>query len=361
MMDAVRAAHQGVAAFFGWWMHELAGLLPQRLRRVVRRERRGLILMLGRDESSVLERTSEGERLIGSVPGEAPDHDQRLSVLLRQTRGRGRPVTVRLNAELGLCKVLDLPLAAREDLHQMLGLEMDRLTPFRADEVYFAQRVLHCDPQHRRLSVELQLAPKRVVERALEVTQELDVVPTRIELSRAASDDAQPLNLLPEAVGEGRRESRLNRALALLSVVLAVIAVLIPLERQRVMLAGVEDQVALARAKAEESLELRKRLDQLSQTAQFLLAEKNGRVLVTQALAELTRLIPDQAYLIQLQVIGDRIEVQGFAKTASDLIGVLDQSPLFKMPQFRSPVTQDPRTGLERFHLSVELAGKDKG
>ena len=43
-------------------------------------------------------------------------------------------------------------------------------------------------------------------------------------------------------------------------------------------------------------------------------------------------------------------------RSRTDLIGLLDQSELFRTPQFRSPVTQDPRSGSERFHLSVELA-----
>jgi general secretion pathway protein L len=71
----------------------------------------------------------------------------------------------------------------------------------------------------------------------------------------------------------------------------------------------------------------------------------------------LTRLVPDQAYLIQFDLRDQTVELHGFASTASELIGLLEQSPLFKAPQFRSPVTQDPRSGTERFHISVELTG----
>jgi general secretion pathway protein L len=351
LLTLVRA---GVVAFFGWWLGELAGLVPHRFRQAARRERRGAVLVFGRMESMVLERTAEGERVLGSIANDAPDHDRRLAELLKQARRRGRAVTVRLSGELGLRKVLDLPLAARDDLEQMLRLEMDRLTPFRADEVYFAHRVLGSDAQGRRLSVELQLAPKREIERALEAAQGVGVVPATIELGHGGAD-GYLLNLLPGESAQRAREGRLNRALALLALALAVAAVAIPLQRQRATLAELEAKVAAARTEAEESLALRERLDRLTKSAQFLVADKTRQPMVVKVLAELTRLVPDQAYIIQLELHDGTVELHGYATTASDLIGLLEQSPLFRAPQFRSPVTQDPRSGTERFHVSVEL------
>jgi general secretion pathway protein L len=349
-----------IAAFFGWWLRELAGLMPQRLRLPGRRERRGPVLIFGGEKSVVLERAAEGERVVGSVDTNTPDHDQRLSELLKQAKGRRRPVTVRLSAELGLCKILDLPLAAKDDLDQVLRFEMDRLTPFQADEVYFAHRVVGSDARNRRLSVELQLAPKREIERVLEVARSFAVLPVSIELAGGA-EGAGMLNLLPGEPGHRTREGRLSRALAVLALVLAVSAVAIPLQRQRAMVAKLQADVTAARAEAEESLALRDRLGQLTRSAQFLVADKNRQPLVVQVLEELTRLVPDQAYIIQFELHDQTVEVHGLAATASDLIGVLERSPLFKAPQFRSPVTQDRRSGAERFHVSVELTSKKGG
>jgi len=119
--------------------------------------------------------------------------------------------------------------------------------------------------------------------------------------------------------------------------------------------------VAAARAEAEESLALRARLDQLTESSRFLVAEKTRRPMVAEVLAELTRLVPDQAHIVQLDLRDRSIQLHGYATTASDLIGLLDQSELFRTPQFRSPVTQDPSSGTERFHLSVELAAEENG
>jgi general secretion pathway protein L len=210
------------------------------------------------------------------------------------------------------------------------------------------------------LSVELQLAPKRELERVLETARRVGIVPARIELAVGAEGGGR-LNLLPGEPIHGTRENRLRLALVLLALILAVSAVAIPLQRQRSTLAKLEAQVTAARAEAEESLTMRDRLGQLTKSAQFLVADKSRQPLVIQVLDELTRLVPDQAYIIQFELHDQTVEVQGFAATASDLIGVLEQSPLFKAPQFRSPVTQDRRSGAERFHVSVDLTSKEGG
>ena len=361
MTSLVSLIRSSIAAFFGWWLGELAGLVPKRLRPSGARRRRGVILALGNSEVTVAEPTADGERVLGSVAADAPDLDQQLRALLRQAKRRGRPATVRLAGDLGLRKTLELPLAARDDLDQLLRFEMDRLTPFRADEVHFAQRVLTSDLPGRRIAVELQVAPKRVVEQAIATAQRLGLGAARVELAAGAAGAAEPLNLLSHEQGGGARESRVTRALVLLALILAVIAVAIPLRRQQETLEDLELRVAAARAEAEESLKLRERLDQLTQSTRFLIGEKTRRPMVAEVLAELTRLVPDQAHIVQLDLDEGSVQLHGYARTASDLIGLLDQSQLFKTPQFRSPVTQDPRTGSERFHLSVELAVREAG
>jgi general secretion pathway protein L len=297
--------------------------------------------------------------VIGSATTDPEDHNAQLLALLGRASSRRQPVTLCLSGELGLRKVVNLPLAARDDLDQLLRFEMDRLTPFRADEVCFAQRIIDTDAQNRRITVELAVAPKIIVEQALQTAAAVGVVPSRLELGTPHADGRAPLNLLPQQSRDSGGERRLSRALILLAVILAIVAVAIPLQRQRSTLAALTDRIALTRDAAEQSHALREQLDQLTTTGYFLLAEKNRRALATEVMAEVTRLVPDQAYLAQLTLLDGEVQLHGSAVTASDLISLLDQSPLFRAPQFRSPVTQDGGDGTERFHVSVELAEGD--
>jgi general secretion pathway protein L len=146
----------------------------------------------------------------------------------------------------------------------------------------------------------------------------------------------------------------------LVVLILVMIAVGLPLWQQAA-LDDLEERVAAARAEAEEGLAVRERLDRLTRRARFLIVEKSRRPMATKVLVELTRRVPDQAHIVQLDLSDGRVQLHGYATAASDLIGLLDRSTLFKNPQFRSPVIQDPRSGSERFHLSVEIVARGDG
>jgi general secretion pathway protein L len=355
MSQILAVARGGLNGFFEWWSGELAGLLPRGLSLNRRRHRRLLVLVFDLDGAFLFQGSGAGRRLIGrSEPGD-PDS---LKALVGKLPRRRRQTIVRLPPQRGLKKIFDLPEAAKDDLEQLLRFEMDRLTPFRADEVVFACRTRRLDPQSRRLTVELQLAPKAVVEAALEDARRLGLVPVRVELETdTAADDA--LDLLPDERARASGMSRLNRALALLAVLLAAGAIGIPLHERRSTAADLEAQVAAARAEAEASLKLRERLEQVSASTDFLAAEKRRVPMTGLILAEITRVVPDQAYLSQLDWRDGTLQLEGLAAAATSLVGLLDSSPMFGAPQFRSPVTPDSRTELERFHVAVELTRED--
>jgi hypothetical protein len=54
-------------------------------------------------------------------------------------------------------------------------------------------------------------------------------------------------------------------------------------------------------------------------------------------------------------VRNDRVEVEGFARSASDLVPLLERSPFFEDAQFTSPVTK-VQNDQERFSLTTEIA-----
>ena len=355
LLGLVQHSLRGV---FAWWLGELAGLIPARLSPARRRDRHRLVLALGADGIGVSDVVGEHEQALGEVAASEPGQPAKVAALLRRARRRRSRITLRLPPGMGLRKILDLPLAAQDDLDQLLRFEMDRLTPFRADDVVFAHRILALDPERRRMTVELQVAPRAVVEQAQAAAAACEVTPSRVELARPEDPDqgeAPSLNLLPAEPAEAAPATRLHRWLALVALALAALALAIPLQQQRWMVADLERQVAAAKDAAQQSAKLHARLDQLRANVGFLVDQKGRTPMVTRVLAELTRVIPDQAHVEQLDLRDGTLQLHGYADDASDLIGLLEQSPLFRTPQFRSPVTRDPRLGEERFHLSVEL------
>jgi general secretion pathway protein L len=71
------------------------------------------------------------------------------------------------------------------------------------------------------------------------------------------------------------------------------------------------------------------------------------------ALSEVTNLLPDDAYLTTFRLRGGQIQLDGFARAASELIPKLEASARFKNVKFASPTTK--AQGRDRFSIAMEL------
>jgi hypothetical protein len=121
--------------------------------------------------------------------------------------------------------------ATEENLRQVLAFEMDRLTPFRAEEVYFDLRVLARDMAPGTLSVLLAVARRELVDARVERLRATGI-------SRAGRDRARrrggsvsaPLDLLPSSSAAQRESSRdrLIKHVAGVSVVLLDAVLVLP-------------------------------------------------------------------------------------------------------------------------------------
>jgi general secretion pathway protein L len=80
-------------------------------------------------------------------------------------------------------------------------------------------------------------------------------------------------------------------------------------------------------------------------------------------LKELTQVLPSTVWIWQYRFSGKEIEISGFADSASELIPLLDKSPLFEKVEFLAPVTKERERRIgaekerERFKIKMRLEG----
>lgn len=257
---------------------------------------------------------------------------------------------LRLPAEAVLTRRASFPAQVRDKLPQVIRLELDRLSPFSADQVVYDFTPVPGAKGDTRIAVELALCRRdRVadwVRRLAEAGSPIDQI---------TWDGAWPkANLLPTEERPRRRRPLINgvRLLVLLILLLLVAAVATPLWQKNRLLEALDAEVNKARSQAIQVDEVRKSLEQARQGSTVVLQRKWDEPHVLDLLRELTDSIPDDTWVQSLEYQNQEIQLRGESGQATALIGLLEEAPGIDGVSFRSPVTQVARTGKERFNLA---------
>ena len=76
---------------------------------------------------------------------------------------------------------------------------------------------------------------------------------------------------------------------------------------------------------------------------------------MVEILEAVSELLPDHTFLSRLEVRRSDVTLKGTSQAASALIALLDSDPRLSNVRFASPVTRDPQTGGERFHITASV------
>ena len=331
-------------------------ILRSRLASAARGE--AFLLDLEGDHVRVWRERSGTRSELGQVDLQSPVAEQ-LSEL-HNLRGRIEDPSARsilcIPGTRALVRGLTLPLAAEENLRQVLSFEMDRQTPFKADQVYFDGRVLLRNPAARTMQVELVVLPRAQLD-----AQIAGIAGGALELDGVDiwQDDAvrRHINLLPPERRARRRNVRLplNLGLAAFSIILLLVNMSESLGNRAVALEAMSGEVAKANAQALQVSELRKTLQDSIAGANFLADKKLTNAPIIALLDDVARRLNDDTYLERLQIDNQQVQLQGQSKEAANLISVLAASEYLANPNLQGQIQPDPRSGKERFQIQATL------
>lgn len=354
-----RLAKTPLPGFFTWWGRELLACLPERWRKLLS-ERSETLLLDQRDGETVVWREHrDGIREYARIQRDLPAETQAAEFRrLREAIGDPMVRTVFCIPDgRVLSRTLALPAAAEDNLRQVLQFEMDRQTPFKADQVYFDSRVVGRDATGRNIQVELVLIPRT------QLDEELSVAPVGSELDGVDTWRGEPgqgrrgTNLLPHERRAKRRNLRLplNLGLAALALVLLVVCMDESLANRAAAVESMQAEVEKASEQARQVAELRKTLADSISGANFLADRKRKAPLAVAIINDLTERLPEDTYLERLQIENRQVQLQGQGSEAARLISLLSASPCLGNPGFQGQVQPDARTGKERFQINADL------
>ncbi|MCZ6625075.1 MAG: PilN domain-containing protein [Deltaproteobacteria bacterium] len=173
---------------------------------------------------------------------------------------------------------------------------------------------------------------------------------------RGLRENTFPVDLLPGA-GKERRERLLSVLNTCLTILLLIVLLVwggsyplkdeIRLRRLQKEVEKIGPSVESLRREEEELKRLNKEISSVSG-----LHERSGEIL--RILDELSRIVPKSAYLSNLRYREGQIELRGSAENTSNLVPILERSPLFKNVRFNAPSTRR-RDERETFSIKADL------
>jgi general secretion pathway protein L len=348
-------------AFWRWWTGELRALLPQNLRRAGLNRQRTLVLLPGREIFEVALQQGGRTRHLGHCPlpgADAVVTGAMLRDLLHHHNGRYDRVTLRIPAECGLHRSLRLPYADRARAEGVLAHDLDRLTPFSEDEIYYAIREARADRIHDRVDLELILARQCDVAPGMAAAAVAGLEVDCVEIA------GQPdVNLLPAHIrpGRGAGVRRATVSFAAASIVLASALVYWPLYQLNLHLNDVDKALASAQRMSAEVNDLNGVLEALDARRESVLQRRQSSRYATEILSAVTEALPNHSFLLDYTYSGDAIDLLGYAGETAELIGRLEAVEALQNVRFAAPVTVDTPIGRERYRLAAEVIPKDTG
>ena len=368
------ARRLGLTGFGRWWLRELAAAMPARLRTAIERRRARPVLAFDGNTATLWCPTTNGRIQMSEVARIALDGDTQavaatgraaLSPLVRAANGAPAPIIVTLSPRASLRKTLTLPIALEDHLHQSLAYDLDRHTPFKPEELYFDAVVVDRDGGHNTLRVDLAAARCALVDAILRQAESFGARVIAVTVDAPTTAAASRINLLPEdrrpaASGFARWQIVLPAAVLVIG---AVAALLLPIWHKRDEAIALIQLSDLAHQRASVSETLRTELERRISDYNFALERKYAFPGAVQVLDDVTRILPDDTWLTQLELHTMRgkdaqreMSLRGESANAGRLIALLEDSKLFTQAAPRSPTTKiQPGPG-EIFDVSAHLA-----
>ena len=274
-------------------------------------------------------------------------------VLARLPRARRTAAVLRTPADLLLEQEIILPLTAEQDLQRVITYEMDRLTPFRAEQVFWTCLAGLRDTVRNRLHVRLTIIPRRGVEPVLTALRQAGLAATRIE---AGTAEARRVIPLAEERAARRWLGPRAEAYALGGCgVLTVAAMALPFILQSIALADLDTRIDAVRPQVEAIEKLRRQIAGSAATGDVIVAARQQVGSPLHSIALLTEVLPDDTYVTTLGLRQRKLTVSGRSASAARLIGAMTAHPEIHGPAFVAPVIRDETSGAQMFSIRADL------
>jgi general secretion pathway protein L len=260
-----------------------------------------------------------------------------------------------LQSDRFVIRPLELPRRATEFLDGIVRAQIDRLTPWSAENAAFGWSAPVAIANERVL-VTIAATARSVVTPFVSAVAGLGADSIAVStVAPEAQDGATSIEVFDQRVRGALEMSRVRRTLATVLVgagILAAAAIateVIGGGEIDARHADVTSRIAAQRAKLRAGSDVR--------TSALAALERRrhetpSSVIVLEALSQI---LPDHTYVTELRIQGDKMQVIGVTRDAPSLIRLIEQSQHFTRATFFAPTTRSPSEPGEHFHIEARI------
>jgi general secretion pathway protein L len=301
----METATQWLLHFWRWWTGELIGMLPHEWRERLTRRLRVTAELRG---GQMIYRNEEtGAQLM--------------------TKPRGA-IRFLMPAERVLVREVELPLLPMSDVKRMIALDIDRLSPFQADQVYFDADIVSRDQESGRQQVAVGILPRAAAEAALADAGAHDLSPAALGVKPRNGEEVPGFDFLAAMRDAQGGDAAQRRSLYWWGAAAGLFAInlFILTWRDSSDLDQLRQTVETQQSSVNIAMRTRARVDkETAQRVALLDAKRKSAPLPV--LDAVTGAMPMDAWVRRFEWNGRSVHITGQRKSSQDILARLEATP----------------------------------
>jgi general secretion pathway protein L len=267
---------------------------------------------------------------------------------------KGSKVELAMRPEQFFFRAIELPRRASEFLDGIVREQIDRITPWTANEAVVGWSK-PTDLASDKISVTIAAAARAQVIPLTQAIDKLGVKSVFVSTTLPGADKSA-VRVFEQSTA-GALEVRSVRRKLVAGLVIAAILAVLAVAADVVIGGDLQSrQIDIARRIAERRGIIRAGSDAVANSALAKLARRKNQtpadVIVLEALSNV---LPDNTYVTELRIEGDKVQVVGITNDAPSLIRLIEQSPHFSRATFFAPTTRSPSDPGDRYHIEARI------
>jgi general secretion pathway protein L len=263
----------------------------------------------------------------------------------------GSRIELVLRSDRFIFRPLELPHRAAEFMPGIVRSQIDRLTPWNAADAAFGWGN-PVEVAGEKIVVTIAATTLTLLKPYIQVFADIDAHSILVFADlQEGSPNANPIKVWEQTgrnakdVGQIRQTLTRVLAAACITAAIAISANVV----MGVRLTAHQDEITRQISGARFALGTTTALGAL----RALERRKGDSPSVVLALEALSKILPDQTYVTELQIEGNKLRLTGITRDAPPLIGLIEQSDRFARASFFAPTTRSDSNAGDRFHIEV--------